>query len=218
MKTKFYSVARVLVIPIAKVAFNLHYHGVENEPRNEEGPYILICNHISNPDPVFLCVGLKQQQPYFMAKKELFKVPVLGALVKALGAYPVNRSGADVSAIKNTIATLNSGRCIGIFPQGHREPGKTPMEANLKTGAAMIASKTNATILPCCIKTKDNKFKIFRRTDVYFGKPIKFEEFNYDPEASGEYLRITNEMFDKVCELYKGAVAEEEAKRAVRKK
>ena len=92
------------------------------------------------------------------------------------------------------------------------------MEANLKTGAAMVAVKTNATILPCCIKTKNNTSKIFRRTDVYYGKPIKFEEFNYDHEASGEYLRITNEMFDKVCELYKNAVAEEEAKRAERKK
>ncbi len=210
MKSKFYIFIRAVIGPIARVIFRIKYHGAENEPRVEEGPYILICNHISNTDPVFLCAGIKHQQPYYMAKKELFKVPILGKLVSALGAFPVNRGGADVSAIKNTISILKSGRCIGIFPQGHREPGKTPMEANLKTGAAMIAVKAQATVFPCCIKTRDNKFKLFRRIDVYYGKPIKFEELGYDHEASGEYLRITNLMFDRVCELYRGA--EEESK------
>ena len=210
MKSKFYIFIRTVIGPIARVIFRIKYHGAENEPRADEGPYILICNHISNTDPVFLCAGIKHQQPYYMAKKELFKVPILGKLVSALGAFPVNRGGADVSAIKNTIATLKSGRCIGIFPQGHREPGKTPMEANLKTGAAMIAVKTQATVFPCCIKTKDNKFKLFRKIDVYYGKPIKFEELGYDHDASGEYLRITNLMFDRVCELYRGAEKENE--------
>lgn len=210
MKSKFYIFVWTVLGPIVRVIFRIKYHGSENEPRPEDGPYILICNHISNTDPVFLCAGIKHQQPNYMAKKELFKVPLLGRLVKALGAYPVNRGGVDVSAIKNTISMLNSGRCIGIFPQGHREPGKTPMEANLKTGAAMIAVKTQATVFPCCIKTKDNKFKFFRRIDVYYGKPIKFEELGYDHESSGEYLRITDLMFDRVCELYRNA--EEESK------
>ena len=205
MKTKFYIFIKAIIGPLAKFLFRLKFHGAENEPTEDEGPYIVICNHISNPDPVMICAGLKHQQPNYMAKKELFKVPLLGRLVKALGAYPVNRGGADVSAIKNTISILKSGRCVGIFPQGHREPGKTPMEANLKTGAAMVAVKTGATVLPCCIKTKDNKFRLFKRIDVYYGKPIKFEELEYNHEAAGEYLRITNLMFDRVCDLYREA-------------
>ena len=211
MKSKFYVFIKTVLGPVARFIFGVRYHGLENEPKAEEGPYILVCNHISNPDPVFLCAGLKNQQPHYMAKKELFMVPILGSIVKALGAYPVNRGGADVSAIKNTISILKSGRCIGIFPQGHREPGKTPMEANLKTGAAMIAVKAEATVLPCCIKTKDNRFKFFRRIDVYVGKPIKFEELGYDHEASGEYARITNLMFEKVCDLYRAAEEEEKS-------
>lgn len=210
MKSKFYVFIKFIVTPIVKIFCKVRYHGAENEPRPEEGPYILICNHISNPDPVFLCAGLEHQQPCYMAKKELFKVPLLGGLVKALGAYPVNRAGADVSAIKNTISALKQGRCIGIFPQGHREKGKTPMEANLKTGAAMIAVKSQATVFPAYIRTKDNKFKLFRRIDIYYGKPIKFEELMYDHEASGEYARITELMFDRVRDLYKQA--EEESK------
>jgi 1-acyl-sn-glycerol-3-phosphate acyltransferase len=207
MKSKFYVFIWHIVSPLTRL-IGVRYHGAENEPKVEDGPYILISNHISNPDPIFLCSGIKHQQPNFMAKKELFKVPVLGSLVRALGAYPVNRGGADVSAIKNTIATLKEGKCVGIFPQGHREKGKTPMEANLKTGAAMVAVKAEATIFPCYIRTKGDRFKLFRRIDVYYGKPIMFEELGYDHEASGEYARITELMFDRVRELYKSAEEE----------
>ena len=144
-----------------------------------------------------------------MAKKELFKVPLLNKLVAALGAYPVDRKKADVSAIKKTIAMLKEGKCIGIFPQGHREKGKTPREATLKNGAAMIATRVQVSILPCYIRTKKNKFAFFRRVDVYYGKPIKFEELGYDPDAAGEYTRISNAMFERVCELYDKAEAED---------
>ena len=218
MKSKFYIFIWHTIGPLSKIFFRVKYHGVENEPKVEDGPYVIIANHISNADPVFLCAGLRNQQPHYMAKKELFKVPILNKLVTALGAYPVNRGGVDVSAIKNSINIIKGGKCVGIFPQGHREKGKTPMEADLKNGAAMIVTKSNATVFPCCIRTKKNKFAFFRRIDVYYGKPIRFEEFNYDPENSGEYTRITNMMFDRVCEMYKNAEAEEEAKRASRGK
>ena len=76
------------------------------------------------------------------------------------------------------------------------------MEADLKNGAAMIAVKAGATVFPCCVKTKNNRFAFFRRIDVYYGKPIKFEDLGYDPEGKGEYARISQLMFDRVCELY----------------
>jgi 1-acyl-sn-glycerol-3-phosphate acyltransferase len=218
MKSKFYNGIVNTLGPVVRVLFRIHHHGKQNEPDESEGPYILVCNHISNADPVFLCAGIKNQQPHYMAKKSLFKLPLLNKLFEALGAYPVNRGGIDVSAIKNSINMLKTGRCVGIFPQGTREKGKTPMEADLKNGAAMIVTKANATIFPCCIKTKGNKFAFFRRVDVYYGKPIKFEELDYNSENSGEYTRITNLMFERVCELYKNAEAEEEAKRASRGK
>jgi 1-acyl-sn-glycerol-3-phosphate acyltransferase len=76
------------------------------------------------------------------------------------------------------------------------------MEADVKNGAAMIAIKAKATIFPCCVKTKKNRFSFFRRIDVYYGKPIKFEELGYDPEAKGEYTRVSKLMFDRIVELY----------------
>ena len=208
MKSKFYNGMVKTLAPLVRVLFRIHHHGLENEPDESEGPYIVICNHISNADPVFLCAGELKQQPHYMAKKELFKVPLVNKLVAALGAYPVDRGGADVSAIKNTIKMLKEGKCVGIFPQGHRQMGITPREADLKNGAAMIAVRAEATVLPCYVRTKKNRFAFFRRVDVYMGKPIKFEELGYDPDAAGEYARITNLMFERVCELYDSAEAE----------
>lgn len=211
MKSKFYNGIVKTLAPLVRVLFRIHHHGLENEPDESEGPYIVICNHISNADPVFLCAGELKQQPHYMAKKELFKVPLVNKLVAALGAYPVDRGGADVSAIKNTIKMLKEGKCVGIFPQGHRQMGITPREADLKNGAAMIAVRAEATVLPCYVRTKKNRFAFFRRVDVYMGKPIKFEELGYDPDAAGEYARITNLMFERVCELYDSAEAEAKA-------
>ena len=211
MKSKFFSVMVNLLGPVVRWMFSLRYHYLDNEPDAENGPYVMICNHISNADPVFLCAGKTKQQPHFMAKKELFKIPLLKQLISGLGAYPVDRRGSDVSAIKNSIKMIKDGKCVGIFPQGHRQKGITPHEADLKNGAALIAIKAEATVLPCCIKTKHNKFSFFRRVDVYYGKPIKFEDLHYDPEATGEYNRITKLMFDKVCDLYDLAVSEEKS-------
>lgn len=202
MKSRFYTRVIAVLGPVVRFLFRVKHHGLENEPGEAEGPYILICNHISNADPVFICCKGTRQQPHYMAKRELFKVPLVRKLVAALGAYPVDRGGADVSALKKTIKMLESGQCIGIFPQGHREKGITPDKAHLKNGAAMLAVKSGAMILPCAIKTKKNKFAFFRRVDVYMGKPIRPEELEYNKENPGEYTRITDLIFSRVCELY----------------
>ena len=201
MKSKAYiNIKKWLAAPV-RFLFRIKGHNVENEPDECDGPYVVISNHIANIDPVSICAVIDKQQPHFMAKKELFKVPLLNKLVAALGAYPVDRKKADVGAIKKTIAMLEEGKCIGIFPQGHRRKGVDPRETEVKPGVGMIVTRARVTVLPCYIKTKKRKFTPFCRIDVYVGKPIKFEELNYDPEAKGESMRISQYLFDKVCEL-----------------
>ena len=208
MKSKFYIWVKKYLAPPVRFLFRIHPHGSENEPDVADGPYVMICNHISNADPVFLCASTDKQQPHFMAKKELFKVPLVNKLVAALGAYPVDRAGADAGAVRKTIKMLGEGKCIGIFPQGHRQKGVDPRDTEVKNGAALIAVKANATVLPCFVKTKKRKWTPFCRVDVYIGKPIKPEELKYNPEAQGEYRRISQYLFDKVCEL--GEMANEQ--------
>ena len=175
--------------------------GAENEPTPDQGTYLVIANHRTWADPIYLCCALKHQQPHFMAKKELFKIPLLNLLIRALGAYPVNRGGADVGAIRHTIEMLKQGVAVGMFPQGHRYNGVDPRETPVKTGAAMIAQKADVQILPVFIKVKNNRHRFLCKKEVIVGKPISFEELNYNPEAAGEYQRIADLLFEKVCEL-----------------
>ncbi len=187
----------------APVGFLCHMkvHGREHEPTMDEGAYLVIANHRTWADPIYLCVALKHQQPHFMAKKELFKIPLLNLLIRALGAYPVDRGGADVGAIRHTIEMLKAGVTVGMFPQGHRYNGVDPRTTEVKTGAAMIALKAGVPVLPVFIKVKNNKHRFLCKKDVIIGEPISPADMQFDPDAPGEYQRVADDLFERVCAL-----------------
>jgi len=190
----------VLYYPLCLIC-NLRIRGRENEPTPEQGTYLVIAPHRTWADPIYLCAALKHQQPHFMAKQELFKIPLLRGLIRSLGAYPVNRGGADVGAIRRTIDMLKAGVCVGMFPQGHRYNKVDPRKTAIKTGAAMIALRAGVPVLPVYIKVKDNRHFPFCKKTLIIGKPITLEEMNYDPDAPGEYQRVVNYLFERLCEL-----------------
>ena len=196
-----YKVVKVILTYPLRFLCRMKVKGVENEPTREQGTYLVIANHRTWADPIYLCCALKHQQPHFMAKKELFKIPLLNLLIRALGAYPVNRGGADVGAIRHTIDMLKQGVCVGMFPQGHRYNGVDPRTTSVKTGAAMIAQKAGVQILPVYIKVKNNRHHFLCKKEIIIGKPISQEELAYNPEAPGEYQRIADLLFERVCEL-----------------
>ena len=155
-----------------------------------------------------------------MAKKELFKIPLLAQLIKILGAFPVDRSGSDVGAIKKAVSLVEEKKCMGIFPQGHRYAGEDPRKTKTKNGVALIATRTEADIIPCYIRRKKNKFRLFGRTYVIIGERIPFSSLNYNADESGEYLRITDIAFDKICALgeeFEAQIAEKKAKKRKKK-
>ena len=190
----------ILTYPL-RFLCNMKVRGTENEPTTEQGAYLVIANHRTWADPIYLACVLKHGQPHFMAKKELFRIPLLNLLIRALGAYPVNRGGADVGAVTHTIEMLKAGVCVGMFPQGHRYNKVDPRKTPVKTGAAMIALKAGVPVLPVFIKVKNNKHFFLCRKEVIVGKPISIEEMNYNPEAPGEYQRVADYLFERVCEL-----------------
>ena len=200
-KSGLYKVVKFVLTYPLRFLCNMRVRGTENEPTTDQGAYLVIANHRTWADPIYLCCVLKHGQPHFMAKKELFRIPLLNLLIRALGAYPVNRGGADVGAIKHTIEMLKAGVCVGMFPQGHRYNKVDPRETPVKTGAAMIALKAGVPVLPVFIKVKNNKHFFLCRKEVIVGKPISIEEMNYDPEAPGEYQRVADYLFERVCEL-----------------
>ncbi len=200
-RSRTYAVVKVLLTYPVRFLCHMRVRGKENEPERSQGAYLVIANHRTWADPIYLCAALKHQQPHFMAKKELFKIPVLNVLIRALGAYPVNRGGADVSAIKHTIEMLKADVPIGMFPQGHRYNGEDPRKTPVKTGAAMIALKADVPILPVFIKVKNNRHRFLCKKEIIIGKPITPAEMAYDPEVPGEYQRVADYLFEKVCEL-----------------
>ena len=197
---KFYSRIYKLLAGLVRRVYRIEIVGKENEP--EEGPFLVCANHISNQDVVILAASLKHQVR-FLAKAELFKVPLLGRLIRALGAYPVERGRGDVGAIKNTLKLIDEGEVVGIYPQGHRYSGMHPADTEVKGGIGLILTKKRIPVLPVAIQTK--KFKVcmfFKKTKVIIGKPIYVDA---PGEITGKkndyYNEISAEVFTHICGL-----------------
>lgn len=199
MTEKGYKIFRRLFVMPVKFLFNIRVRGTENIPEGTNA-YLICSNHICWIDPIIVCAGFRQKVN-IMAKKELFKIPVLAQLIRALGAYPIDRSGGNAGTIKKTIGMLKTGETVCMFPQGTRCSGKTIAETPLKPGAAMIATKANVPIVPVRIKMKGERFHLFRKNEIVIGKPISLEEIAYDPEATGEYGRISELIRARIAEI-----------------
>ncbi len=182
-----------------KFFYNIKVVGAENIPENDG--FLVCSNHFSATDPIKIAYAFRGHQVFFMAKKELFKVPVLSFLIRTLGAFPVDRSKADVGAVKHMLKLLESGESAGMFPQGTRHPNEDPRGTAVKNGAGMIAAKTGAWVVPVFIDQKNFKHRVFRRSRVTIGKPISPEELNYQHGVPGEYNRISQLIFDRICEV-----------------
>lgn len=132
-----------VVSPTLHLYFRGRIYGAEQVP--QQGPLVVVSNHASDFDPPILsnCVG---RPVAYMAKQELFQVPVLGTLIQWYGAYPVKREGADRSSIRAALASLEAGWAAGLFLQGTRTPDGRIREPKL--GAALIAAKAQVPLLP----------------------------------------------------------------------
>lgn len=132
-----------VVSPMLSLYFRGRVYGAEQVPN--AGPLIVVANHASDFDPPLLSAAVRRPVSY-MAKEELFKVPVLSRVIRLYGAYPVKRGSADRSAIREALKQLDQGWAVGIFLQGTRTPdGRIPEP---KIGAALIAAKAQVPLLP----------------------------------------------------------------------
>ena len=196
----FYEWIYKIFEPAVSALYRIEAHGVENIPADGA---IVAANHTSFADVLVISAAAKRQVRY-MAKKELFKIPLLAPLIKALGAYPVNRGGPDVSSIKKTIELIESGELIGIFPQGHRYGGQDPRKTEIKAGVGMIAYRTKTPVVPVFLDSKKGKTSMFRKNAVTFGEPIRFEELEFVKGGMTEYTRASQIIFNRICEIKYG--------------
>jgi len=145
-KTVYHLINSFVVKPIFGTYFRGKVTGKEKVPL--EGKLIIVSNHASVFDPPLLSAGIPRPVSY-MAKQELFTEGFFGNLIKSLGAYPVNREGFDRKAIRQAVSRLEEGWATGIFIEGTRTPdGRIH---NPKLGAALIAAKAQAPLLPVAL-------------------------------------------------------------------
>jgi len=147
----------------------------------KESPFILAANHVSYLDPIVLGVAVRRQI-YFIAKKEVFNIPILGFIIRSLGAIPVDREKANPVSIKKTFLVLKKGNILGIFPEGTRSLNGELLDFNI--GLIKIALKTNSQIIPVGINgtfsiypPKAKLPSFFKRKYIYisFGEPIHLD-------------------------------------------
>ncbi len=143
-----------VVSPVLHVYLRGRVYGAEQVP--QEGPLVVVSNHASDFDPpiVSCCMG---RPVAFMAKEELFRIPVLKQGIELYGAYPVKRGSADRSAIRSALNCLLEGWAVGLFLQGTRTADARIPEPKL--GAALIAAKAKAPLLPVSLWGTERIFK-----------------------------------------------------------
>ena len=139
-------VSGLLVFPLFRFLFRGSTQGLEHVPM--EGPLVVASNHGSHLDPPLLGHALGRPVA-FMAKAELFAIPLLGAVIRACGAYPVRRGASDREAIRTATAKLAEGWATGVFLDGTRQANGRVN--NPLPGAALLAARSGAPLLPVAI-------------------------------------------------------------------
>jgi 1-acyl-sn-glycerol-3-phosphate acyltransferase len=188
----FYSFARSVVAGVFKPLYRIEVIGLEHFPKN--GGVLLCTNHIHNFDP--LVVGITAPRPvHFMAKEELFKVPVLGNIVRKCNAFPVKRGKGDRESLRAGLKVLKDGNVFGLFPEGTRS--KTGEIGKGLSGAGFFALRTEADVVPCAII---GPYKSLKTLKVVYGKPIAMEEVRA-AKASAE--QVTELIMSEIHKLIK---------------
>lgn len=198
--TFFYKLTHLFVSTGLKLLYGFKVTGEENIPAS--GRIIIASNHISAFDPPAIGVATKRML-FFLAKKELFSIPILKSIIKRLNAIPIDRGAGDVKAIKTFTDRLQKEHAVLLFPEGTRSRDGELKEA--KEGVGFIASKTKSDIIPCFIrgtnKLKQN-FLSRRGIRVQFSTRIEFSQYQDLHLPKREiYKKISNDVLTRIRQL-----------------
>ncbi len=146
-------VSYLFVFPIFRFLFRGQIIGISNLPKT--GGVVVVSNHGSHLDPPILGHALGRPVA-FMAKSELFRVPILASIISACGAYPVKRGAGDREALRTASNRLSEGWATGVFLDGTRQENGRVNDP--KAGAALMAGRTGCPILPVAIVNSHRAF------------------------------------------------------------
>jgi len=187
-----------LLYRICHIASNLYYRlffkleieGLEHIDMSQN--YVVCANHLNWQDPVVLG-GFLPFTTRFMGKKELFKNPIVGAFIRKIGVFPVDRDSNDLKAIKMALTLLKDKQSLGLFPEGTRNKGFEPLR--VKAGTAMLAVKTQTPVLAITI---DSFYKMRGPLRIAFHKPIFLDAYYGQKLEADVYEAISQKIIDDI--------------------
>jgi 1-acyl-sn-glycerol-3-phosphate acyltransferase len=188
-----------MVMPL----FRFRVVGKEGLPTN--GGVILAANHVSYVDPLFIGVALVERQLHFLAKEELFRSALFGALIRDLRAFPVRRGRVDPSAIKRCLRLLEEGEVLLMFPEGTRGDGQSLREG--EEGIGLLAARSGCPVVPVYVRGTDKVLPKGKRiprvhpVTVYFGQPMRLHREAVRGEGRGDYRRLSEQVMRGIAEI-----------------
>lgn len=189
----FYRLAYKVVEACTEALFHPEFEGCHNVP---PGGCLVVANHVSFLDPTTIGLALRRDC-FFLARKTLFKPPVMDWLLPVCNVVPIDRDGADMSGLRRIIKLLRAGEAVMLFPEGTRSP-----DGNLRAareGAGFVAAKAGVPVLPARIFgsyeawPKHRKLPKLLPMRVVLGRPFM-------PEGE-DYAAIAARMMEEISRL-----------------
>jgi len=190
-----YSFAKTVVYGILKPIYRFEVIGADKFPK--EGGILLCSNHIDNLDPPV--VGINAPRPVnFMAKEELFNLPLLKSILPGVRAFPVKRGMSDRDALRRAIKLLKDGEVVGLFPEGTRS--KDGQLGKGFSGAGFFALRGDANVVPCAII---GPYKPFKRLKVVYGDAIDMQPYRERKASPEEVTAVIMAHIAELLQQYK---------------
>lgn len=186
-------IARIVLPPLFGVVFRLRREGVENIPA--AGGVLFVSNHVSNLDPPLVATGARPRRMHYMAKKELFRNRVVARVIRGLGAFPVDRGGADRAAMRTARDLLQAGEALLMFPEGTRSRDGELGPA--WPGAGSLALVEDVTVVPVAIWGSQRRLGPVR---VVFGPPVDLSDLDTGPR-SGRAQQAVDRIMAEISRL-----------------
>ncbi len=183
-RNKAYAFVQFLANVLSHTIMPVTFHN--REQLNMDAPYILIANHHSMLDPLYLSYACRKHEIRWLGKKEIAKMPVINWFAKKMDMIHVDRHNTDMAAMRQCMGAVKGGQVLGIFPEGTRHQPSLMHE--VESGTAFIALRAGVPLLPVYTT---RKISFFRRAHTYVGQPMDIT----DLKAQG----LNTETVDMLC-------------------
>ena len=209
-KKRFYRFLYRMAQPMFGWLVNFEAIGREYIPR--EGGTLIMSNHVSYLDPIFLGAAVTRELHY-MARDNLFRPKLWGDFLTYMNAFPVKRGEADIKSLRTTLSLLKENQLVLIFPEGTR--GIDGKLNEPEEGAGFIVHRTNVPVIPTFVKgteiiwPKNAKGIKRAKVTVYFGKPLELSVLRGLPRGRDTYKLIAQEIMRNIAELKEKAYSNE---------